>query len=213
MREENTRWPFIITILLVASGLAVIYFFGFPRSEPARAEIIVSPTLIPPPVDDNTPSTLPEPTPIPTPSIEPAPAVDFPAPDFLLTNTQGDQIQLSDLKGQPVLINFWATWCAPCRIEMPAIQNRFGAFRDQGFVVLAVDFDEPADDVRSFGVEFGLDFDLLLDPGGEIQKLYRVRGYPTSFFVGRDGFIKVQHIGLMTEGQLDGYLAQIGLDD
>ncbi len=110
-----------------------------------------------------------------------------------------------------MLINFWATWCGPCRIEMPALQARYDALRDEGFTVLAVDFDEPEDDVRAFRDELDLSFPMLLDPGARVQELYRVRGYPSSFFVDREGVIRVVHIGLMTEGQIDDYLAQVGI--
>ena len=89
---------------------------------------------------------------------------------------------------------------------MPAIQDRFEIYQEDGLKVLAIDFDEPREDVAFFGEELGLTFDLLLDPGGEIQNLYRIVGYPTSFFVDSEGVIKVQHIGVMTEGQLDGGL-------
>ncbi|NOR89548.1 MAG: redoxin domain-containing protein [Anaerolineales bacterium] len=133
------------------------------------------------------------------------------APDFTLVNLEGEKISLSDFHGQPVLINLWATWCGPCRIEMPAIQSRFERYQDDGFVVLAVNFDEQRGDVQAFRDEFGLTFQMLLDPGAEVQKLYRTRSYPSTFFVDRNGVIQVQHIGVMTEGNLDGNLAQIGL--
>lgn len=143
--------------------------------------------------------------------VETAPEKGAFAPDFNLLTPEGDEIRLSELRGQPVLINFWATWCAPCRIEMPAIQDRFTKFADEDFVVLAVDFDEPVGDVVAFRDELELTFPILLDPGAEIQLLYRIRGYPSSFFVDEQGIIQVQHIGVMTEGQLDENLAQIGL--
>jgi peroxiredoxin len=143
--------------------------------------------------------------------IQVAPVVGALAPDFTLANLEGENISLSDFNGQPVLINLWATWCGPCRIEMPTIQSRFEEYRDEGFIVLAVNFDEHQSDVQAFGDEFGLTFQMLLDPGAEVQKLYRTRSYPSSFFVDRNGVIQVQHIGVMTEGNLDGNLAQIGL--
>jgi peroxiredoxin len=146
-----------------------------------------------------------------TSGLEVAPLMGAVAPDFSLLDTEGEQISLSDFRGQPILINFWATWCGPCRLEMPAIQERFEKFKDDGFVVLAVDFDEPLSDVRAYGDELGLTFTLLLDPGAEVQKLYRNRSYPSSFFVDADGVIQVQHIGVMTEGQIDENLAKIGL--
>ncbi len=143
--------------------------------------------------------------------LEVAPFVGAIPPDFSLFNLSGEEVSLSNFSGQPVVINFWATWCAPCRVEMPAIQSRFLKFADQGLVVLAVDFDEPADIVADFRDEFGLTFEILLDPGAEVQQLYRNRTYPTTFFIDPDGVIQVQHFGPMTEGQMDDNLAKIGL--
>jgi peroxiredoxin len=143
--------------------------------------------------------------------LEVAPFVGAIPPDFSLFNLSGEEVSLSSFSGQPVVINFWATWCAPCRVEMPAIQSRFVKFADQGLVVLAVDFDEPADTVADFRDEFGLTFEILLDPGAEVQQLYRNRTYPTTFFIDPDGVIQVQHFGPMTEGQMDDNLAKIGL--
>jgi len=163
-------------------------------------------------------ATLPDVPSVSTPvnSIDPStleigPSQGFLAPDFSLTNLEGEQITLSELRGRPVMINFWATWCGPCRIEMPHIQDRFERYADEGFLVLAVDFDEPAGVVEAFRDELGLTFDLLLDPGAEVQELYRNRSYPSSFFIDPNGVIQVQHIGVMTEGQLDDNLAAIGL--
>lgn len=138
----------------------------------------------------------------------PAPEVGALAPDFTLQTVSGDSLSLSDLRGQVVLINFWATWCGPCRLEMPAIQARYN---DGGFAVLAVNFDESAPQVQTFVDEFEITFPALLDPGGNVQELYRVRGYPTTFFVDADGVIRVVHIGGMSEEQLDTYLAQMGV--
>ncbi|MGD8554988.1 MAG: redoxin domain-containing protein [Anaerolineales bacterium] len=141
-----------------------------------------------------------------------APVLGALAPDFSLINTRGQPIRLHDLRGQYVLINFWATWCGPCRIEMPALQSRHQRFGNMGLVVLGVNFDEAEGAVRAYGEELGLSFPLLLDPGARIQQLYRVRGYPTSFFVDWEGIIRIHHIGVMTEAQLDGYLTQLGFD-
>jgi peroxiredoxin len=133
------------------------------------------------------------------------------APDFTLTSVDGESVSLSQFQGKTVLLNFWATWCGPCRIEMPAIQSRFEQFKDDGLIVLAVDFDESQRAVAEFRDEFTLTFELLLDPGAEVQKLYRNRSYPASFFIDTQGVIRVQHIGVMTEDQLDSYLEQLGL--
>lgn len=132
------------------------------------------------------------------------------APDFALKTTSGDQIRLSDLKGKPVLINFWATWCAPCRLEMPYMQSRYERFSPE-LEILAVNYAESADQVNVFQKEMGVTFDLLLDLDASIQDLYQVRGYPSSYFVDRDGIIQAVHIGIMTEAQLDDFLEELGL--
>ncbi len=175
-------------LLGLAAGLA--FFFGLP----SRSSVSIPPGLL---------AGLS--------AVPAAPEQGAPAPDFNLSDTQGRSHRLSDLQGSVVLINFWATWCAPCRIEMPALEDRYARYKEVGLQVLAVNFDEPLDAVTAFGESFGLSFPLLLDPGGHIQQLYRVRGYPSSYFVDREGVIRIVHIGLMTEGQLDGYLSELGI--
>ncbi len=144
-------------------------------------------------------------------NLEVAPILGSLSPDFALVDLEGEQVKLSDFEGKPVVVNFWATWCAPCRVEMPALQARFEQYKSSGLRILAVDFDEPEEDVHNFRDEFGLTFTILLDPGAKVQKLYRTRAYPTTFFIDRNGVIQVQHFGAMTEKQLDANLAQIGI--
>lgn len=139
----------------------------------------------------------------------PAPIVGSPAPDFSLANLKGQSITLSELKGKPVLINFWATWCGPCRVEMPAIQTAFEAHKGEGFTVLAVDADEPLADVEKFFSDLNLTFEALLDPDLVVNDQYRIMAYPSSFFVGRDGAIAAFQIGSMTDSQLADNLAKI----
>jgi peroxiredoxin len=136
--------------------------------------------------------------------------VDAPAPNFELVSLSGESVQLEDFQGQIVLLNFWATWCGPCRLEMPAFQERSEIFADD-LKVVAVNFDEPQADVQAFVDELGLTFEILLDPGAEIQRLFQVRGYPTSYFIDAEGVVRVLHIGVMTDGQLDDYLADLGI--
>jgi len=140
-------------------------------------------------------------------------AVSFPqvgsqAPEFSAQSVAGKAVSISDLRGQVVLVNFWATWCGPCRLEMPALQSRFDS---TDFALLAVNFDESPEQVQAFVDELELSFPALLDPGGDIQTLYQVRGYPTTYFIDEEGMVKIQHIGFMNENQLDGYLTQMGL--
>lgn len=142
-------------------------------------------------------------------ALDSAPIEGARAPDFTLVNLEGEPVRLSDLRGEVVLLNFWATWCGPCLLEMPVIEARY---QQGGFQVLAVDFDEPAERVAAYLVDLGLSFPALLDPGGEIQRLYQVRGYPTSFFIDREGIIQILHVGPLNAAQLDSNLAQLGVE-
>jgi peroxiredoxin len=138
-------------------------------------------------------------------------AVGSEAPDFTLFDLEGNAIRLGDFRGQVVMVNFWATWCGPCKVEMPAFQTYYEQLLEEGFMVIAVNFDEPEQDVRDFQEELSLTFPLLLDPGGEVQRLYQIRGYPSSVFISRDGTIEYLHVGVITEGQLDFYLSALGI--
>lgn len=140
-----------------------------------------------------------------------APLAGARAPDFSARTLEGASIRLSDLRGRAVIINFWATWCEPCRAEMPLLDDRAVALAERGLVVLGVNFDEPEESVRAFRDELGLSFPIVLDPGGQVQSLYRVIGYPTTYFVDAGGVIQAIHLGVMDEGRLDDYLAALGL--
>lgn len=140
-----------------------------------------------------------------------SPSIGNPAPDFELTSLGGEKIRLSDLRGKIVLINFWATWCAPCRLEMPSIQERADRYSSQ-LAVLAVNFDEPQDVVQSFVEDLGLQAVVVLfDPGAQVQELYQVRGYPTTVIVDETGIVRFHHIGILSEDQLDRYLRELGV--
>ena len=139
-----------------------------------------------------------------------APFVGSPAPEFELNDLNGATWRLSDQKGKITLINFWATWCAPCRLEMPTIQERADQYPSD-LAVLAINFDESPDQVQSYISELDLRFAVLLDPGAKVQDLYRVRGYPTTIFVDEAGIVRFQHIGILSEDQLDGYLQALGV--
>lgn len=126
-----------------------------------------------------------------------APQVGFLAPDFSLLTTTGETIKLSDLRGQAVLVNLWATWCPPCRAEMPAIEKVYNEYKDQGFIVLAVDMtyqDDPSA-VMPFVQEHGLTFPILLDETGAVGRAYQLRSLPSSFFITREGIINEVVIG------------------
>lgn len=149
-------------------------------------------------------------TPAPAPAaIQPAPLVGHPAPEFTLTATDGSQVALSDLRGKVVLINFWATWCPPCRAEMPAIQQAYDRFRDQGFLVLAVNQQEDVASVVRFMSEQRLTFPALLDSNARVSADYQARALPSSFFVDRRGIIRVVYRGPMSRGMIEGAIEQL----
>jgi len=119
------------------------------------------------------------------------------APEFHAVNlATGDSVKLSDYRGEVVLINIWATWCAPCRDEMPSIQRLYEEYRGQGLRVLAVSIDEAGPDVvRAFQREFGLTFDILHDRSRAIERIYQTTGVPESFVLNHDGRIVKKLIG------------------
>lgn len=122
-------------------------------------------------------------------SVGSAPQVGFTAPDFTLETLKGGTETLSELRGQVVVINLWATWCPPCRAEMPALERVWNEYRDDGLVILAVNEQEASSRVGAFVEELGLTFPVLLDRDGGVGARYRLRAYPTTLFVGRDGVI------------------------
>lgn len=132
------------------------------------------------------------------------------APDFLLDDLDGQSHALAAYRDRPVLLNFWATWCAPCRVEMPALQAAYDRHQEDGLVILAIDFDESPTAVRDFFYqEFGLTFTPLLDKDGVVAGQYGVFNFPTSFFIGPDGVVAGVHRGPMSEAQIEAQLAQI----
>lgn len=130
------------------------------------------------------------------------------AHDFTLRDLDGNEHALRDFRGQPVIINFWATWCAPCRIEMPELQAVYDAYQEDGLVILALDQDETADTVRSFFYdEMDLTFTPLLDRESQIARLYGAVNFPTTFFINSEGIITALHRGPMVGSQIEAYLA------
>jgi peroxiredoxin len=127
----------------------------------------------------------------------PAPQQGFLAPDFELKSTTGETIKLSDLRGQAVLVNLWATWCPPCRAEMPAIEKIYTEYKDKGLVVLAVNmtYQDTPSNIASFVSEYGLTFPILLDETGKVGADYQLRSLPSSFFINREGIINEVVIG------------------
>ena len=133
------------------------------------------------------------------------------APDFSLSSIDGRAVSLNDWRGRIRLLNFWATWCVPCREEMPEIELAYQTWQDQGFIVLSINEADDRDAVREFVQTFHPTFPVLLDRDGTAAKSYRVVGLPTSVFIDRDGVARTVKVGAMNLGYIESQLAQMGL--
>jgi peroxiredoxin len=134
-------------------------------------------------------------------SLPPAPAIGHPAPDFTLDTLTGEAFTLSAQRGRPVVLNFWATWCPPCRTEMPALQAASERYTGQ-ITIVGVNQAEPAPTVAAFVTEMGLTFEIPLDGRADVSRLYGVRSLPTTFFIDRDGVVRQIQNGPVTEATL-----------
>ncbi len=139
-------------------------------------------------------------------SAEIAPEAGAKAPDFTLKDLNGQEVTLSDFRGQAVLINFWATWCPPCRFEKPILEEAYESHKGEDFVILAVNMRENEEEVRAFVEESGTTFPILLDKSGLVISLYKVYAAPTSFFVDKEGIIIDKHMGPLSTKAIEAYL-------
>jgi peroxiredoxin len=139
------------------------------------------------------------------------PIIGQPAPDFALREVDGDVVRLSELRGSVVFINFWATWCRPCKKELPEIQRIYDEKRQAGLVVLAIDEQEPADDAQRYWDDGGYTMPLLLDRGGSVFEQYRLQGLPDSVFIDREGRITGIQFGQVSAERMREKLSQAGL--
>lgn len=131
-------------------------------------------------------------------------AVGQQAPDFGWKDSNGNEVRLSDLRGKSILLNFFATWCGPCRAETPELQAIYQQKSAEGFVVLMVDSDptETIDKVNRYAQDFRLTLPLLSDSGNVVGRRYRVDGYPVSYFIDKNGIIREVYIGQLTRNSM-----------
>jgi peroxiredoxin len=135
-----------------------------------------------------------------------------PIPDFELPTLDGDRtVRLSELRGSPVLINFWATWCGPCKQEMPLLVEQYNWNKGKGLRVLAIDTlaNDNVDEMKAFAKQFNMTFDVLVDKTDAIAGGWEVMGLPTTFFVKPDGTVAKVHVGQLTADQLKEYMKLI----
>ncbi len=117
-----------------------------------------------------------------------------PAPDFELVDVDGEKHRLSDYRGKPLIINFWATWCPPCREEMPSMNRAWHKVKDDVFM-LAINVGEDEDTIFIFSADYPIDFPVLLDQSGDVIKQWPVKGLPTTFVLDREGNIRYTAVG------------------
>jgi peroxiredoxin len=135
-------------------------------------------------------------------------ALDGPAPDFTLKSAAGENIKLSELRGQVVLINFWASWCGPCRQEMPLLDQMYQKYSPLGFTLLGVNVEQDTKDAQRMLKDTPVTFPILFDAQNEVSKLYDVTAMPSTVLVDRDGRVRYVHKGYQP-GHENEYQTQI----
>lgn len=129
--------------------------------------------------------------------------------DFKLKDLTGKEVSLSDFKGKRVFLNFFATWCPPCRAEMPEMQKLYAETKDSDLVILAVDLGEDAETVSNFISDNKYSFKVLLDSNNIAAEKYQISSIPSSYFIDKDGFIVNKHIGGMTIQDMKSYISNL----
>jgi peroxiredoxin len=201
MEDPSPRRPAGLSGLILAASLLAIVI---------GLLLIIRPSITTPAASAPTDIALPKTAGLIGPAVQTIKEGDQ-APDFELATLDGRIIKLSNLRGQPVLVNFWATWCVPCKQEMPSIVDAYNAHKAGGLRVLAIDttaFDD-LQDVRKFVTNYQMNFDVLLDDTDSVGTGWNTLGLPSSYFIKPDGTVAKVHVGAMTADQLDQYLKLI----
>ena len=206
-RPQNRReWSgalrsLILPLLLVATIVGGLYYVEQRRGSSGRAADGTG--IVTLPADKNATGR------------SPSTDIGRAAPDFLLATPDGGTMRMSDLRGKPLLVNFWASWCTPCRQEMPEIVRAYNARKRDAFTVVGVDLQENASQVLDFAHEFGMTFPLVIDSNGGVGDAWHiggpVQGIPTTYFLDASGVVQARVYGPMTAAPLAEGLATIGV--
>lgn len=135
--------------------------------------------------------------------------VNQPAPELTLRDLEGNQVSISDYRGSVILLNNWATWCPPCKEEMPVFNEYFNTYQEQGFQILAVEAGDPQSQVQAFVEQQGLDFKILLDPEGKALITYQNQSLPNSFVIDREGNLRLAWTGAINRATLEKYVTPL----
>jgi cytochrome c biogenesis protein CcmG/thiol:disulfide interchange protein DsbE len=139
----------------------------------------------------------------------PGAVIGSPAPDFTLTDLAGNAVRLADLRGRPVVVNFWASWCGPCVEEFPLLRAAVDEYRDEGLAVIGIVYQDRSEAAREFMQRNGATWVAAMDPGERVAAAYGILAPPETFFIDRDGTIAARQIGQFTQGSLATQLATI----
>jgi peroxiredoxin len=135
--------------------------------------------------------------------------VEFEAPEVAITDLDGNPVSLADYRGQVVLYNAWATWCPPCKEEMPVLQAYYNDHKDQGFVIIAIEDGQPVDEVRAFVQSYGLTFPVWPDLEWKATTAFKIENLPTSYVIDRNGIARMTWTGAVTRETLEKYVTPL----
>ena len=136
-------------------------------------------------------------------------SVNYPAPELSLTDLQGKAVSLADFRGRVVLVNNWATWCPPCKAEMPTLQAYYEDHQEQGFDTVAIEAGEPAEEVAAFAREFRLSFPVWPDPDFVSQTSFKNDALPSSYVIDRQGQVRLAWVGPINRELLEQYVTPL----
>ncbi len=184
-RTENNRTNFL-PFILVGAGLMVFIGIAVYMQSPSSIDQAAQNVFLLPPVE-----------------------IDQTAPELTLFDLDGNEVSLSDFEGQVVLVNNWATWCPPCREEMPEFKAYFEKYRDKGFQIVAVEAGQPEAEVRAFVEEQGLEFVVLLDPENQSLITFQNSTLPNSWVIDRKGHLRLAWLGAINLPTLEKYVTPL----